>query len=70
MKRIIKSIIKPENNNKNILDWLENKFNYRNRQEWENVIATWYADDLPGVHPDARRMIGNNLQKACLEPAT
>ncbi|MCA9121103.1 MAG: tRNA-dihydrouridine synthase [Planctomycetales bacterium] len=22
------------------------------REDWEAVLATWYSDDLPGVHPD------------------
>ena len=22
------------------------------REDWETVLAAWYSEDLPGVHPD------------------
>ena len=26
----------------------------KNRRQWESVLDKWYADDLPGVHPNGR----------------
>ena len=26
----------------------------KNRQQWESVLDKWYAEDLPGVHPNGR----------------
>lgn len=41
----------------------------KNREQWEEVLHKWYREDLPGVHPEAKRFLGNNLQKSCVEMA-
>lgn len=38
MKRVIKSIIGPDNNGKNILDWLRDRFTYLTREQWKSQI--------------------------------
>ena len=34
----------------------------KDRQQWEAVLEKWYADDLPGVHPNGRM---HKAQSSC-----